>query len=98
MSLPGIHRISGATVVTAVALLCGPIGVPAASADPCPNVEVVFARGTHEAPGLGSVGQVFVDSLSAQLPGRSVTAYAVNYPASDDYLTSASEGLSLIHI
>jgi len=92
MSLPGIHRISGATVVTAVALLCGPIGVPAASADPCPNVEVVFARGTHEAPGLGSVGQVFVDSLSAQLPGRSVTAYAVNYPASDDYLTSASEG------
>lgn len=92
MSLPGIRLVSSAAVATAVALLSGPIGVPAASADPCPNVEVVFARGTNEAPGLGFVGQVFVDSLSAQLPGRSVAAYAVNYPASDDYLSSASEG------
>jgi len=92
MGLPSIGRISGATVVTAVALLCGPIGVPAASADPCPNVEVVFARGTNEAPGLGFVGQAFVDSLSAQLPGRAVAVYAVNYPASDNYLSSASEG------
>jgi cutinase len=92
MNLPGSLRISSATVVTAVALLGGPIGVPAASADPCPNVEVVFARGTNEAPGLGFVGQVFVDSLRAQLPGRAVAAYAVNYPASDNYLSSASVG------
>jgi cutinase len=92
MNLPGSLRISSATVVTAVALLSGPIGIPAASAEPCPNVEVVFARGTNEAPGLGFVGQVFVDSLRAQLPGRAVAAYAVNYPASDNYLSSASEG------
>lgn len=92
MGVPSIRRIGGATVVTAVALLGGPIGVPAASADTCPNVEVVFARGTNEAPGLGFVGQVFVDSLRSQLPGRAVAVYAVNYPASDDYLSSASEG------
>ncbi|MCX6481766.1 MAG: cutinase family protein, partial [Mycobacterium sp.] len=70
MGVPSIRRISGATVVTAVALLRGPIGVPAASANPFPNVEVIFARGTNEAPGLGFVGQVFVDSLRSQLPGR----------------------------
>jgi len=92
MGLPSICRIGGATVVTAVALLSGPVGVPAASADACPNVEVVFARGTNEAPGLGFVGQVFVDSLRSQLPGRAVAAYAVSYPASDNYLSSAFEG------
>jgi len=92
MLAAGILRISGAPVVTAVALLCGPVSIPVAFADSCPNVEVVFARGTNEAPGLGFVGQVFADSLSAQLPGRTVAVYAVNYPASDDYLRSASEG------
>ena len=92
MNLPGILRISGATAMTAVALLSGHLPIPAASADVCPDVEVVFARGTNEPPGLGFVGQVFVDSLSAQLPGRAVAVYAVNYPASDNYLSSASEG------
>jgi len=53
---------------------------------------VVFARGTNEPPGPGVVGQAFADSLGAQLPGRSVAVYAVDYPASDDYLRSASEG------
>ena len=92
MPIPGVLRVGGAAAVTIGALVGGPVGVPAASADQCPNVEVVFARGTNEAPGLGFVGQVFVDSLTAQLPGRSVAAYAVNYPASDDYLSSAAEG------
>ena len=92
MNFPGILRISGATAMTAVALLSGHLPIPAASADQCPDVEVVFARGTNEPPGLGFVGQVFVDSLSAQLPGRAVAVYAVNYPASDNYLSSASEG------
>jgi len=92
MPVSGFLRIGGTAVVTAVASLSGPITIPSASADPCPNVQVVFARGTNEPPGLGFVGQVFADSLIAQLPGRTVVVYAVNYPASDDYLTSASEG------
>ncbi|MDF2829267.1 MAG: cutinase, partial [Mycobacterium sp.] len=29
----------------------------------CPDVEVVFARGTFEAPGIGNTGQAFVDAL-----------------------------------
>ena len=92
MNLPGILRISGATAMTAVALLGGYISIPAASADVCPDVEVVFARGTNEPPGPGVVGQAFADSLGAQLPGRSVAVYAVDYPASDDYLRSAAQG------
>ena len=68
------------------------VGAPSAGAAPCSDVEVVFARGTDEPAGLGSVGQVFVDSLRANLGGRSVGAYAVNYPASNDLSTSAPAG------
>src|ERR1700757_2140125 len=69
--------------VAACALLSAP--VPSASAQPCPDVEVVFARGTAEAPGVGGVGQAFVDSLSSQVGGRSVGVYGVNYAASSDF-------------
>lgn len=58
-----------------------------ASADPCPDAEVVFARGTDEAPGLGETGQAFVDALRTRLPERSVEAYPVNYPATNDWPT-----------
>lgn len=51
-----------------------------------------FARGTHQASGLGDVGEAFVDSLTSQVGGRSIGVYAVNYPASDDYRASASNG------
>jgi cutinase len=64
----------------------------AASAAPCPDVEVTFARATTEPPGIGSVGQAFVDGLRGQLRGRSINIYAVNYPASEDFTSSASIG------
>ncbi|HET7667761.1 MAG TPA: cutinase family protein [Mycobacterium sp.] len=73
----------GAAVVTAFGLLSAPIDIPYASADPCPDVEVVFARGKTEAPGVGGIGQPFVEALRSQLAGRSVGVYAVNYPATD---------------
>nr|WP_313776058.1 cutinase family protein [Mycobacterium sp.] len=60
-----------------------------AQAEGCPDIEVVFARGTNEAPGLGRIGSAFVDSLSNKVGGRSVGAYAVNYPASFDFLAAA---------
>jgi cutinase len=60
-----------------------------ASAQDCPDIEVVFARGTNDAPGLGDVGGPFVDSLRGKVGGRSVGAYAVNYPASFDFLAAA---------
>jgi cutinase len=62
---------------------------PAATADPCPDIEVIFARGTHDAPGLGNPGQAFSDTLSGLVTGRTVSTYAVNYPASYDFLAAA---------
>jgi cutinase len=62
---------------------------PGAAAVPCPDIEVVFARGTSEPAGIGRVGQAFTDALSSQVGGRTVGSYAVNYPASYDFLTTA---------
>jgi cutinase len=84
-----IARLLAAAVVTTSALLGSPIGIPFASAAPCPDVEVVFARGTFEPPGVGEVGQAFVDSLRSQVGGKSVDVYPVNYPASLDFATAA---------
>lgn len=70
-----------------VATLGGAIA-PTASAQPappCPDVEVIFARGTSEPPGVGATGQAFIDSLRAQAGGRSVGVYPVNYPAGDNF-------------
>ena len=50
---------------------------------------MVFARGTNDAPGLGNVGGAFVDELRGKVGGRSVGTYAVNYPASFDFLAAA---------
>ncbi|MCW2588182.1 MAG: cutinase family protein, partial [Mycobacterium sp.] len=49
-----------------------------AADDSCPTVEVLFARGTNEAPGVGATGQAFVDALTARLPGKTVDVYGVN--------------------
>jgi cutinase len=92
MNAPSFARITGVSAMTAWALLMAPIGSPAASADACSDVAVVFARGTHQDPGLGNIGQAFVDSLTSQVGGRSVDVYAVNYPANDDYHNSATSG------
>nr|WP_260745168.1 cutinase family protein [Mycobacterium sp. SMC-2] len=58
---------------------------PSASAEPCPDVEVVFARGSGEPPGVGGIGGSFVDALRPQVGSRSLGVYAVNYPASTDF-------------
>jgi len=61
--------------------------VPSASAQPCPDVEVVFARGTTE-DGVGPTGQAFVDSLRARVGAKSIGVYPVNYPATTDFPTA----------
>lgn len=82
-----------AAVTTWAALLSAPLLLAAsAEAAPCPDVEVTFARGTAEAPGVGGVGTAFVDSLRSQVGGRSVGVYPVNYPATEDWPPSASAG------
>jgi cutinase len=62
--------------------------VPSASAAPCSDVEVVFARGTTEDPGVGPTGQAFVDALRARLGAKSMGVYGVDYPATTDFPTA----------
>jgi len=73
-----------AIAILTIGTLLG-VQIPAASAQPCPDVEVVFARGTGEPPGVGGVGQVFVDTLRSQVGARSMDVYPVNYVASGDF-------------
>jgi cutinase len=52
-----VRPIAGSLCTTTLAAevaLASPIGVPPAGADGCPDIEVVFARGTDEPPGMGS--------------------------------------------
>jgi cutinase len=84
-----LRRIARFPAIPFVALisLCGLLGgpIPVASAQPCPDVEVVFARGTGEPPGVGGIGEPFVDSLRSQVGARSFDVYPVNYEASSDF-------------
>jgi cutinase len=102
---PLIVRMSRSTVRVALSAIFAAVAVaaiiigsfaapPSANAadDSCPSVEVVFARGTFEAPGVGATGQAFVDALNARLPGKTVDVYAVNYPASLDF-GQAADGI-----
>jgi cutinase len=77
-----IARLVAVVLLTACGLLSAPI--PIASAQ-CPDVEAVFARGTGEAPGVGGIGEPFVDSLRSAVGARSLDVYPVNYQASSDF-------------
>ncbi|MEK8069342.1 cutinase family protein [Rhodococcoides navarretei] len=77
--------------IATLALSASAVALPAgvASAAPCSDVDVSFARGTGEFPGLGITGTPFVNSLKSQLSDRSVSTYAVDYAAD---FTQASAG------
>ena len=74
-----------AIAASVAALVGGP--APRAGAD-CPDVQLVFARGTAEPPGLGAVGDALFAALQPALRSRRFDNYAVNYPASYNFLTT----------
>ena len=82
-----LARLFLPTIIAAAALMSA--APPSASAQPCPDIAVAFARGTGEQPGLGTTGQAFVDALRAQAGGRTVGAHGVNYPASTNFVSGA---------
>lgn len=83
------RRIAGLIATAAITTVAIPIAaVPQANAVPCPDAEVVFARGTTEDPGVGPTGQAFIDALRARVVGKSVGVYAVDYPATTDFPTA----------
>ena len=82
-------RAGAATFLIAATIISALPSAPPASAVVCNDIEVVFARGTSELPGIGRVGEAFVGDLAARVGNRSVGVYGVNYPASYDFLTAA---------
>lgn len=83
--------LTGALAVPALALtsLVAVGTTPAQAA--CSDIDVVFARGTGETPGLGVLGRPLVSGLQSQLSGYSVSSYAVDYAANSSQ-TSAGPG------
>lgn len=69
----------------------GSSGSSGAASGTCTDVQLVFARGTGELPGLGIVGTPLASALGTALPGKSVSSYAVDY-AADFAQTSAGPG------
>lgn len=67
-----------------------PVGVPAAGAAPCPEVEVIFARGRVEPPGVGRIGDALVEKVRARTD-KNVGFYAVNYPADTEIIQGAND-------
>jgi cutinase len=61
-----------------------------ASAAPCPEVEVVFARGRVESPGAGVIGNALVNALR-QKTGKNIGLYAVRYPADTEIDEGAND-------
>jgi cutinase len=83
MSLSQIGRVLFAAPVIAGGLLSAPM--PVAAAQPCPDVEAVFARGTGEPAGVGGIGEPFVDALRTAVAPKSLDVYPVNYEASSNF-------------
>ena len=82
-------RFMTALVAMAAPLVANIAVMPAAHGAECPDVELIFARGTSEPAGAGRVGQALADQLAAQLGGRTLGVYGVNYPATYDFLAAA---------
>jgi cutinase len=88
------HLIAGVVVaVVASALLVVPAltthMIPSASAA-CPPVEVVFARGRIEPPGIGILGNAFVSALRSKT-NKNIGVYAVRYPADNEIDIGAND-------
>lgn len=85
MRVPAVLAAAALLLPAAVSLAPTPLAAAAA----CPEVQFVFARGTSEPAGLGRVGSALSGQLAAQMGNRSYGVYAVNYPATYDFLAAA---------
>jgi cutinase len=65
------------------------VAAPTASAA-CPDVEVVFARGRFESPGVGALGNAFISALRSKVR-KNISVYAVKYPADSEVDIGAND-------
>ena len=78
------------SVVSVISAASALLLAPPVQAAPCPEVEVVFARGRTEPPGAGQVGNAFIDALRSKTD-KSIGTYAVNYPADIEVIEGAND-------
>jgi cutinase len=83
-----VRRVSSA--VSVISAVAATLLAPPAQAATCPQSEVLFARGRNEPPGIGQIGQAFVDSLRSKTD-KTVGVYAVNYPADTEVVEGAND-------
>lgn len=63
---------------------------PAASAQSCPEAELIFARGRIESPGAGVIGNALVGALRNKTD-KDIDLYAVKYPADTEVDIGAND-------
>jgi cutinase len=64
--------------------------MPSAQAQSCPPVEVIFARGRQESPGVGRLGNAFISALRSKTD-KNIGVYAVQYPADNEIDVGAND-------
>ena len=84
-----------AASLVAAGLLVGPSILPSRNAIPsasaaCPQVEVIFARGRLESPGVGVLGNAFISALRSKV-NKNIGVYAVRYPADNEVDVGAND-------
>lgn len=84
----GALVLAAAGLVTPTALPATGL-VPSASAA-CPAVEVIFARGRLESPGVGVLGNAFISALRSKSK-KNIGVYAVQYPADNQIDVGAND-------
>ena len=89
------HVVTGLVAVLVFsALLIAPQTVrsltPSANAQSCPAVEVIFARGRLESPGVGRLGNAFISALRSKT-NKNIGVYAVQYPADSEIDIGAND-------
>ena len=67
-----------------------PAPLPVATAAPCPDAELIFARGRIESPGAGQIGNALVSALRSKT-GKNIALYAVRYPADTEIDIGAND-------
>ncbi|SRX80419.1 putative cutinase cut2 [Mycolicibacterium parafortuitum] len=63
---------------------------PAASAQACPDAELIFARGRIESPGPGQIGNALISALRNRT-NKDIDLYAVKYPADTEVDIGAND-------
>jgi cutinase len=82
-----VALVSGTLLITP--LTVAPM-TPSASAQSCPAVEVIFARGRLESAGVGKLGNAFISALRSKT-NKDIDVYAVDYPADNEIDVGAND-------